>query len=120
VLPLTEEDDFNALASAQLADSIEGPVYRLGAPLPGHGVVAPYTGGETLFPDDLTRYEVGHRYPAGGTISTCPADGEIPAHIDLLFLVRANGALVPVTRTSVPAAEDGDTLVLLGPATADS
>jgi hypothetical protein len=42
------------------------------------------------------------------------------AGCDLLFLVRANGALARVTRTSTPAADDGDTLVLLGPATADS
>jgi hypothetical protein len=115
VLLLTEEDDFNALASANLAGSVEGPVYRLGARLPSHGVVAPYTGGETLFAASLTRYEVGRRYAAGGTISTRPAHGGIPAGSDLLFLVRANGTLAPVTPTSAPAAEDGDTMVLFGP-----
>ena len=47
VLLLTEEDDFNALGSADLAGTVEGPVYRLGARLPSHGVVAPYTGGGT-------------------------------------------------------------------------
>jgi NhaP-type Na+/H+ or K+/H+ antiporter len=120
VLLLTEEDDFNALASADLAGSVEGPVYRLGARQPGHGVVAPYTGGETLFAASLTRYEVGHRHAAGATISTRPAHGGIPAGSDLLFMVRANGTLAPVTRTSTPAAEDGDTLVLLGPAKAGS
>jgi NhaP-type Na+/H+ or K+/H+ antiporter len=116
VLLLTEEDDFNALASANLAGSVEGLVYRLGARLPSHGVVAPYTGGETLFATSLTRYEVGRRYAAGGTISTRPAHGGIPAGSDLLFLVRADGTLAPVTRTSAPAAEDGDTMVLFGPA----
>jgi hypothetical protein len=119
VLLLTDEDDFNALASANLAGSVEGPVYRLGARQPGHGVIAPFTGGQTLFAASLTRYEVGRRYAAGGTISTCPAHGEIPAGSDLLFLVRANGTLAPVTRTSTPAAENEDTLVLLGPATTD-
>ena len=54
VLLLTDEDDFNALASADLAGSVDGPVYRLGARQPGHGVVAPYTGGETLFTAGLT------------------------------------------------------------------
>ena len=34
-------------------------------------------------------------------------------------VTRANGALAPVTRTSALAAEDGDTMVLFGPA-ADS
>jgi NhaP-type Na+/H+ or K+/H+ antiporter len=120
VLLLTDEDDFNALASAELAGSVEGPVYRLGARLPSHGVVAPYTGGEILFAASLTRYEVGHRYAAGGTISSSPAHGGIPAGSDLLFLVRANGTLAPVTRTSTLAAEDGDTMILLGPAAADS
>ena len=83
-------------------------------------MVAPYTGGQTLFAASLTRYEVGHRYAAGEAISTCLAHGGIPAGSDLLFLVQANGTLAPVTRTSTPAAQDGDTLVLLGPATADS
>jgi hypothetical protein len=119
VLLLTDEDDFNALAAAALAGSVDGPVYRLGARLPSHGVVAPYTGGETLFAASLTRYEVGRRHDAGGTISTWPANGGIPAGSDLLFLVRADGTLAPVTRNSIPAAENGDTLVLLGPPAAD-
>ncbi len=120
VLLLTDEDDFNALASADLAGSVEGPLYRLGARQPSHGVVAPYTGGQTLFAASLTRYQVGRRYAAGETISTRPAHGGIPAGSDLLFLVRANGTLAPVTRTSTPAAQDGDTMVLFGPAVADS
>ena len=116
VLLLTDEDDFNALASADLAGSVDGPVYRLGARLPSHGVVAPYTGGETLFGAGLTRYDVGHRYAGGAPISTRPADGGIPAGADLLFLVRANGALAPITHTSTPAPKEGDTMILLGPA----
>jgi hypothetical protein len=120
VLLLTEEDDFNALACAELAGSIEGPVYRLGARLPSHGVVAPYTGGEILFAPRLTRYEVGRRHAAGATISSGPAHGGVPAGSDLLFLVRTDGTLAPVTRTRTPAAENGDILVLLGPPTADS
>jgi NhaP-type Na+/H+ or K+/H+ antiporter len=120
VLLLTDEDDFNALASADLAGSVDGPVYRLGARLPSHGVVAPYTGGETLFGADLTRSDVGHRYAAGAPIFTQPADGGIPVGSDVLFLVRANGALVPVTQTSAPAPKEGDTMILLGPAPAVS
>ena len=120
VLLLTEEDDFNALACAELAGSIEGPVYRLGARLPSHGVVAPYTGGEILFAARLTRYEVGRRHAAGATISSGPAHGGVPAGSDLLFLVRTDGTLAPVTRTRTSAAENGDILVLLGPPTADS
>ena len=116
VLLLTDEDDFNALASADLAGSVDGPVYRLGARLPGHGVVAPYTGGETLFGVGMTRYDVGHRYAGGAQILTLPAADGAPADSDLLFLVRANGALAPVTQTSTPSPKEGDTMILLGSA----
>jgi len=120
VLLLTDEDDFNALASAVLAGSAERPVYRLGARLPGHGVVAPYTGGDTLFGTSLTRYDIDHRYAAGARVSTETADGSIPAGSDLLFLVRADGTLVPVTRTFTPPLEAGDTMILLSPTIAGS
>ena len=120
VLLLTDEDDFNALAAVGLAGAADGPVYRLGARLPSHGVVAPYTGGEILFGTSLTRYDIGQRYAAGARIFTRPADSGIPAGSDLLFLVRANGILAPVTRTSIPLLEEGDTMILLSPATADS
>ena len=120
VFLLTDEDDFNALAAAELAGSADGPVYRLGARLPSHGVVAPYTGGEILFGNSLTRHHIGHRYAAGARIFARPAVGGIPAHSDLLFLVRANGILAPVTQTSTPPPEEGDTMILLSPATARS
>ena len=98
MLLLTDEDDFNALAAAGLAGAADGPVYRLGARLPSHGVVTPYTGGEILFGTSLTRYHIGRRYAAGARIFTRPADSRIPAGSDLLFLVRASGILAPVTR----------------------
>ena len=75
VLLLTEEDDFNALGSTVLQGSVEGPVYRLGARRPSHGVVAPYTGGQILFDPRLTRYEIGRRYADGARICTQPGDG---------------------------------------------
>jgi hypothetical protein len=115
VLLLTNEDDFNALASAVLAGNAEGRVYRLGPRLPSHGVVAPYTGGQILFSTGLTRYEVGRRYADGARIVNRPADGQIPVGADLLFLVRGDGKLMPVTRTSMPAPQSGDTMILLEP-----
>jgi hypothetical protein len=45
-----------------LAGNVEGSVYRLRPALPSHGVVAPYTGGETLFDPELTRPAVIRRY----------------------------------------------------------
>jgi NhaP-type Na+/H+ or K+/H+ antiporter len=113
VLLLTSEDDFNALASTVLAGSIEGPVYRVGPQLPSHGVVAPYTGGEILFGAELTRYDVGQRYASGARVVNRPADGGVPAGTELLFLVRADGKLMPVTRAGAPAPQSGDIMVLL-------
>jgi NhaP-type Na+/H+ or K+/H+ antiporter len=120
VLLLTSEDDFNALASTVLEGSIDGPVYRLGPRLPSHGVVAPYTGGEILFGQGLTRYDIGHRYAGGARFVNRAADGGIPAGMDLLFLVRADGKLNPVTADSTPAPREGDTMVLLGSAPVSS
>ena len=116
VLLLTGEDDFNALGSTVLAGGVDGPVYRLAARLPSHGVVAPYTGGEILFDPWLTRYEVGRRYAAGARIRTRPANGGAPADGSLLFLVRADGRLAPVTASGPPQPEPGDTMVLFCPA----
>jgi NhaP-type Na+/H+ or K+/H+ antiporter len=113
VLLLTGEDDFNALGATVLQGSVEGPVYRLGARLPSHGVIAPYTGGEILFDQQLTRYEVSRRYASGGRICTRPVDGVAPADGSLLFLVRADGKLAPVTRTGPPEPQEGDNMVLL-------
>jgi NhaP-type Na+/H+ or K+/H+ antiporter len=113
VLLLTTEDDFNALASAMLAGSVEGAVYRLGPQLPSHGVVAPYTGGQILFGAGLTRYDVGRRYVAGARITSRLPDGELPAGTDLLFLVRADGKLMPVTTASTPAPQSGDIMIVL-------
>jgi len=116
VLLLTDEDDFNALGSTVLQGSVEGPVYRLAARLPSHGVVAPYTGGEILFDPLLTRYEVSRRYAGGARISTRLADGDGGAAADgtLLFLVRADGQLAPVTSNGPPQPQPGDVMVLLG------
>ena len=113
VLLLTSEDDFNALAAAVLAGSVEGAVYRVGPQLPGHGVVAPYTGGEILFGAELTRHEVGQRYAGGARVVNRPGDDGIPPGMELLFLVRADGKLMPVTRAGVPVPQPGGTMVLL-------
>jgi len=113
VLLLTDEDDFNALGSTVLQGSVDGAVYRLGARRPGHGVVAPYTGGQTLFDAQLTRYELSRRYADGAWICVQPADGAASADGNLLFLVRADGRLAPVTRSGPPEPEPGDSMVVL-------
>ncbi|MFZ0189538.1 MAG: cation:proton antiporter [Streptosporangiaceae bacterium] len=118
VLLLTDEDDFNALASVLLTETVEGCVYRLAPPQRSHGVVAPYTTGHILFATDMTRPAVTERYQDGARIVVHGTDGVLPAGQDLLFIVRADGQLAAVTQTSRPAPQPGDTLVCLGPALA--
>jgi NhaP-type Na+/H+ or K+/H+ antiporter len=115
VLLLTDEDDFNALASVLLADTVEGRVYRLAPPQRSHGVVAPYTTGEILFAASMTRPAVTERYQDGARIISHSTGSAVPAGGDLLFLVRADGQLAAVTHTGAPTPQPGDTLVSLGP-----
>ena len=115
VLLLTDEDDFNALASVLLTGNVEGRVYRLAPPLGSHGVVAPYTSGEILFGEGITRGAFSGRYQDGARIVAQPANGALPAGHDLLFVVRADGQLAAVTQAGTPAPQPGDTIVSLGP-----
>ncbi len=115
MLLLTDEDDFNALASVLLADCVQGRVYRLAPPLRSHGVVAPYTGGEILFGDGMTRPTVMRpiprrradhraacrRHPAGRARHPVPGARGRSAH--RRHQDRHTGA------------QEGDTIVSLGP-----
>ncbi len=117
VLLLTDEDDFNALASILLEAGGGGEthVYRLGPPSKSHGVVAPFMGSDVLFGDDLSRTALAARYSRGARITVQPADHAIPDGSDLLFVLRHDGHLDPATQVAQPSPEAGETLVLLGP-----
>jgi hypothetical protein len=67
-----------------------------------------------MFDAQLTRYELDRRYADGARICVQPADGGVNADGNLLFLVRADGRLAPVTRSGPPEPEPGDTRILLG------
>ncbi|MFD5593451.1 cation:proton antiporter [Streptomyces griseorubiginosus] len=112
---LTAEDDFNALAASILRGSVEGAVHHLGAPPDSSGVVAPFIGGEVLFGTDLTWPTFSRAYEEGAAVLAQPADGVLPPGCELLFLVRPDGRLDPVTRTGKPLPRSGDTAVLLAP-----
>ncbi|MFG3114984.1 cation:proton antiporter [Streptomyces sp. NPDC048197] len=115
---LTGDDDFNALASIVMRDSVDGPVHRIGPPPGGRGVVAPYTAGDTLFGGGLLRHALVARYEQGARFHVQTASDPPPPGYATLFVVRRDGRLDPVT-TAVPVtAEEGDTLILLGPASA--
>ncbi|MEU4086288.1 cation:proton antiporter [Streptomyces aureus] len=115
VLLLTEEDDFNALASETLRGTVDGFVHRLGPPGRSHGVVAPYARGDTLFGPGLSRPELARRYEAGARIVFRPLEDGVPEGHALLFLVRPDGRLDPVTDTHTPSPGRRDTAILLGP-----
>src|SRR4051794_18725663 len=115
ILLLTGEDDFNSLAAVLLADCADGPVHRVGQADPGVGVVAPYLEGEALFAVELSRNALTARYAAGDRVTLAPA-GTVPPAGDLLFVLRANGELVPVTPSRTPAQRPGDAAVILAQA----
>lgn len=117
---LTAEDDFNALAATILRGSVEGAVHHLGAPPESHGVVTPFIGGEPLFGADLTWPVLSHKYKNGAAVLAQPAGGTLPPGCDLLFLVRPDGRLDPVTEISTLLPEPGDTVVLLAPGERDA
>jgi len=111
VLLLTGEDDFNALAAMLLQGGLGSPTYRLGPPPGSHGVLATGSAGPVLFGPALTRDTITLRYANGAHVAairslTGPDDG-------LLFRVRADGSLCPVTHDGSPPAEPGDTLIVL-------
>ena len=83
--------------------------------IPTHGVVAPFSAGDTVFAPALTRarrqrplqLRRPHHHPA--------RQRRIPPGTDLLFLITPEGTLHPATTSRPPAPQPGDTLVLLGP-----
>ncbi len=115
ILLLTEEDGFNALAAALFRGGDGGEVYRMAAPSDARGTVVAYAGGDVLFGHRVTGEEFGRAYRDGARIVTVPAGGDLPAEHDVLFRVRADGRLAPVTVSNDPVAETGDTTILFGP-----
>jgi NhaP-type Na+/H+ or K+/H+ antiporter len=113
VLLLTNEDDFNTLASAQLLDTVDEGVYRLAPPGPEHGVLPEYAASPLLFGDGLTGAEVRRRYDNGARILTQPAADDVQTGHDLLFVIDGEGRLKPFTIVDPPVPGPQDTLVVL-------
>ncbi|MFD4691077.1 cation:proton antiporter [Streptomyces sp. NPDC058463] len=111
----TNDDDFNALASVVMKDSVEGPVYRVGPPHDSLGVVAPYTGGDILFGRPLVRHTLAARYEAGARFLVQPASAPLPPGSETLFVVREDQKLEPVTEKRRVTPGESDSVVLLTP-----
>lgn len=91
--PLTDDDDFNALAAIVMEDSAGG----------------------TLFGPELVRHVLAARHARGARFHVRPESQPRPPGYDALFVVRRDGRLEPVTGDRPAAAHQGDTVVLLGP-----
>jgi hypothetical protein len=63
----------------------------------------------------LTGAAILQRHGRGAVVSASPVDAGLPAGHDLLVVVSADGRMQPVTAHQAPAAQPGDTAVLLGP-----
>ncbi|MFD7438921.1 cation:proton antiporter [Streptomyces sp. NPDC059861] len=113
---LTDDDDFNALASVVMRDAVDGPVHRVGPPPDSEGVVAPYTAGDTVFGPRLPRHALTTRHQQGAAFHVRSATVPPPPGYEPLFVVRRDGRLEPVTGAVPADAGEGDALVLLGPA----
>ncbi|WP_316764016.1 cation:proton antiporter [Streptomyces herbicida] len=112
---LTDDDDFNVLASLVVQDGVDGPVLRIAPPPDSGAVVAPYAGGDLLFGRHLARHTLTERFAQGARFLVRPAsDMPVPGH-DTLFVVRPDGRLEPATEARPVTPGAGDTLVLLGP-----
>ncbi|MET7299665.1 cation:proton antiporter [Embleya sp. NPDC005575] len=115
VLLLTDDDDFNALASVVVRNRLDEGVYRIGPPPGGQGIVAPYTGDGILFTPGLVRNTLAALYERGARFVVQPASDPRPPGHETLFVVRVDGRLEPVIAAQEVASAAGDTLVLLGP-----
>ena len=64
---------------------------------------------------ELTRPAVIRRHQGGARVVARPWTGPLPAGSDVLFVIRADGRLVPVTGHTTPEHQHGDVAVLLEP-----
>ena len=110
---LTDEDDFNAMASLVLHTGGGPPVYSLAPETGNTNAVAPSPAEETVFAAGLDRSAIDHRYDAGATIDSRRSDGTNSDGCDILFVIDSQGRLTPATQSAIPAPRTGDTVIVL-------
>ncbi|MFE3492685.1 cation:proton antiporter [Streptomyces sp. NPDC059175] len=116
VFLLTDDDDFNALLSIVVEDSVDGPVHRVGPPEDSPGAVAHCSDRDVLFGGDLVRQALALRYEQGARFMLTAPGGGVPAGHDALFVVGADGRLEAVTGARPVVPGPADRVVTLGPA----
>ena len=75
-----------------------------------------HTGGEIPPDQGLSRIATGRRSGGGARVELRTYDGAVSAGHDSQFVVRPDGRLDPAAATSGQTPEQGDAVVLLGPA----
>jgi NhaP-type Na+/H+ or K+/H+ antiporter len=110
---LTDEDDFNSMASLLMHSGGGPPVYTLAPQAGNANVVAPSPAEETLFAAGLDRSAIDHRYDAGASIDSRLSDGTTSDGCDILFVIDSQGQLTPATQSAIPAPRTGDTVIVL-------
>ncbi len=114
-LVLTGNDDFNALAAAQLRTELgHGSVHRVAPAAGGGDLLPPVAEAGILGGDDLTFDELSRRFAAGARLvdAVHRADSG-PAGRTVLIVVTPEGTLRVATDERGPAARTGDTVIVL-------
>ena len=118
---LTRSDDFNALAAAELRDTLgHGHVYRV-APDPNEpDLLSPPVEAGILGGAGLTFAELSRRFAAGAHFITrvageAPGSDGTPTEELPLIVISADGRLTGATEGPPPAPGPGDSLIVLAP-----
>jgi hypothetical protein len=110
---LTDEDDFNAMASVMMHAGGGPPVYALAPQAGNANVVAPSPAEEALFAGGLDRPAIDRRYDTGAAIGSRLSDGTASDGCDILFVIDSQGRLKPATQAAIPAQRNGDIMIVL-------
>lgn len=113
-LMLTGNDDFNALAAAELRDDLgRDHVFRLAPDAASGALARPPDESDVLGAASLTWAEVRRRQEAGGRLVEAGSRAAVRGSATPLFLVTRAGGLKVVTRRHPPRVAPGDRLIAM-------
>jgi NhaP-type Na+/H+ or K+/H+ antiporter len=114
VLLLTQSDDFNAVAAAELRSELgHGHVFRIAPDPEETDLLPPATEGGILGRQGLTFTELSSRFTDGARIVVRPEHQPLGRTEVPLFTVSSNGRLSVAADGRAPATQPGDTVVVL-------
>jgi NhaP-type Na+/H+ or K+/H+ antiporter len=117
VLLLTQSDDFNAVAAADLRSELgHGHVFRIAPDPEETDLLPPATEGGILGGQGLTFTELSSRFTDGARIVVRPEHQPLGRTEVRLFTVSSKGRLSVAADGRAPATQPGDKVVVLAPA----